>query len=239
MARPSSPAASLTADGPPLRAVPQPRHGPPPLRADEDDRGQGQGNPPARGEDDHAGQEAATVHARRQASRSSTTRTRGEGVRRTRPALRQPARRLHAHHQARTAPGRRRPDGAARARGGGASKERSAPEGDAAESEWTGKLRRAGSPLLAGVRAGRRTAGSQYQENAPTVQGRWSGLSANLTGESIGWRWPGRTDAGVHARGPGGCVRHAHAGTAPETFARGTNALLPDDIAVRAARKSR
>ena len=76
--------------------------------------------------------------------------------------------------------------------------------------------------------------GSQYQENAPTVQGALERALSRLTSEPIRVAMAGRTDAGVHARGQVAAFnttsRHDTA-----TFLRGANALLPKDIAVRAA----
>jgi tRNA pseudouridine38-40 synthase len=76
--------------------------------------------------------------------------------------------------------------------------------------------------------------GSQYQKNAPTVQGALERALGSLTGEPIRVAMAGRTDAGVHARGQVASfktsTRHSTA-----VIIRGTNALLPADIAVRAA----
>ena len=43
--------------------------------------------------------------------------------------------------------------------------------------------------------------GSQYQKNAPTIQGSLERALSSLTGEPIRVALAGRTDAGVHARG--------------------------------------
>jgi len=75
--------------------------------------------------------------------------------------------------------------------------------------------------------------GSQYQKNAPTVQGALERALGKLTNESIRVALAGRTDAGVHARGQVAAFS-THSRHRAETFARGTNALLPGDIAVRA-----
>lgn len=100
---------------------------------------------------------------------------------------------------------------------------------------------------MQGERRGRRVAllleydgtaygGSQYQKNAPTVQGALERALGSLTGEQIRVAMAGRTDAGVHALGQVAAfttqARHRAA-----TIVRALNALLPPDIAVRAARE--
>lgn len=76
--------------------------------------------------------------------------------------------------------------------------------------------------------------GSQLQANAPTVQGALERALSSLTGEPIRVAMAGRTDAGVHARGQ--VASFLTASVLPlEVFERGTNALLPRDVAVRAA----
>ena len=76
--------------------------------------------------------------------------------------------------------------------------------------------------------------GSQYQKNAPTIQDSLERALSSLTDEPIRIALAGRTDAGVHARGQVASFvtasRHS-----PDTFARGLNALLPEDVSVRAA----
>jgi tRNA pseudouridine38-40 synthase len=76
--------------------------------------------------------------------------------------------------------------------------------------------------------------GSQYQKNAPTVQGTLERALSRLTSEPIRVALAGRTDAGVHARGQVASFltssRHSVA-----TFVKGTNALLPADISVQLA----
>ncbi len=76
-------------------------------------------------------------------------------------------------------------------------------------------------------------AGSQLQKNAPTVQGALEQALATLTGDSIRVALAGRTDAGVHAMGQVAAFSTSSA-LPLETFARGTNALLPLDVSVRA-----
>jgi tRNA pseudouridine38-40 synthase len=77
--------------------------------------------------------------------------------------------------------------------------------------------------------------GSQYQANAPTVQGALERALGSLTGEPIRIAMAGRTDAGVHALGQvasfATTAKHREA-----TIVRALNALLPADISVRAAR---
>lgn len=78
--------------------------------------------------------------------------------------------------------------------------------------------------------------GSQYQENAGTIQDALERALSSLTGEPIRVALAGRTDAGVHARG-----QVAAFGTASrhdlEVFVRALNHLLPDQIAVRTAKE--
>lgn len=76
--------------------------------------------------------------------------------------------------------------------------------------------------------------GSQYQENAPTVQGTLERALGKLTGEQIRVTMAGRTDAGVHASGQVASFRTSSKRPL-DIFVRGANALLPDDISVRAA----
>src|SRR2546428_11094379 len=74
--------------------------------------------------------------------------------------------------------------------------------------------------------------GSQYQVNAPTVQGSLERALSSLTDEPIRVALAGRTDAGVHAIGQiaSFVTTSAHP---VETFLRGANALLPRDISLR------
>jgi len=76
--------------------------------------------------------------------------------------------------------------------------------------------------------------GSQLQANAETVQGALERALSSLTDESIRLALAGRTDAGVHALGQ--VASFATDSRLPlDNFERGANALLPDDISVRAA----
>jgi tRNA pseudouridine38-40 synthase len=83
-------------------------------------------------------------------------------------------------------------------------------------------------------------AGSQYQPNARTVQGELEGALNRLTGEQVRIRLAGRTDAGVHATGQVAafCLarRTRGAGFGWPELQRRLNAVLPDDLAVRALR---
>ena len=76
--------------------------------------------------------------------------------------------------------------------------------------------------------------GSQYQKNARTIQDSLERALSSLTSEPIRVALAGRTDAGVHAKGQVASFatgsRHA-----VSTFVQALNALLPGDIAVRAA----
>ena len=76
--------------------------------------------------------------------------------------------------------------------------------------------------------------GSQRQANAPSVQGALEEAIGRLTGESVRAAFAGRTDAGVHALGQVAAF-DTGAGHAPQVWRRALNALLPKDIAVRAA----
>jgi tRNA pseudouridine38-40 synthase len=83
---------------------------------------------------------------------------------------------------------------------------------------------------------GSRYGGSQYQKNAPSIQGELEAALNKLTGENLRAAFAGRTDAGVHARGQVASFvtgsRHE-----PEAFVRGLNHWLPADIAVQRARE--
>ncbi|HEY8768253.1 MAG TPA: tRNA pseudouridine(38-40) synthase TruA [Dehalococcoidia bacterium] len=76
--------------------------------------------------------------------------------------------------------------------------------------------------------------GSQFQKNAPTVQGTLERALGSLTGEPIRVAMAGRTDAGVHARGQvvSFVTRSRHSAA---TVVRAANALLPEAVSIRAA----
>jgi tRNA pseudouridine38-40 synthase len=76
--------------------------------------------------------------------------------------------------------------------------------------------------------------GSQYQTNAPTVQGEIEKALRKLTGEKIRVRLASRTDAGVHAAGQ--IVSFRTESRLPlNTFIHGLNHYLPGDIVVKEA----
>lgn len=76
--------------------------------------------------------------------------------------------------------------------------------------------------------------GSQYQANAPTIQGEIEKALKNLTGKKIRIKMASRTDAGVHARGQV-VAFDTHATIPLKSFVDGMNHFLPDDIAVKEA----
>lgn len=78
--------------------------------------------------------------------------------------------------------------------------------------------------------------GSQYQKNAPSIQGELEKALARLTGQAIRVKMAGRTDAGVHARGQVVSFVATSQHTV-ETFVNALNYYLPPDIAVKAARE--
>lgn len=71
------------------------------------------------------------------------------------------------------------------------------------------------------------------QANAPTVQGALEQALGTLTGESVRVALAGRTDAGVHAKGQVAAF-NTNSRLPLDTFGRGTNAILPLDVSVRA-----
>ncbi|MGQ9572644.1 MAG: tRNA pseudouridine(38-40) synthase TruA [Dehalococcoidia bacterium] len=79
-------------------------------------------------------------------------------------------------------------------------------------------------------------AGSQYQKNAPTIQGELEKALSKVTNERARVALAGRTDAGVHAKAQVVSFR-TQAPYEPEVFVRALNAHLPEDIAVRSARE--
>ena len=85
---------------------------------------------------------------------------------------------------------------------------------------------------------GTRYSGFQYQANAPSIQKELERSIARLTNERTRVSAAGRTDAGVHALGQ---VVSFETGAEypPETFVTGLNHHLQDDIAVKAAYRTR
>lgn len=81
---------------------------------------------------------------------------------------------------------------------------------------------------------GARCGGSQYQKNAPSIQGELEAALNKLTSETVRVTFAGRTDAGVHARGQVASflTRSPHG---VDVFVRGLNHWLPADVAVRRA----
>ncbi|MDD5287661.1 MAG: tRNA pseudouridine(38-40) synthase TruA [Dehalococcoidales bacterium] len=78
--------------------------------------------------------------------------------------------------------------------------------------------------------------GSQWQDNAPTVQGELEKALGKLTGEDIRIVAASRTDAGVHARGQ--VISFQTSSSLPvEAFIHGPNYHLPEDIAVKSAHR--
>ena len=76
--------------------------------------------------------------------------------------------------------------------------------------------------------------GSQYQTNAPTVQGEIEQALQKLTGEKIRVKMASRTDAGVHAAGQ--VVSFRTDSVLPvSALIDGLNHFLPGDIAVKEA----
>jgi tRNA pseudouridine38-40 synthase len=81
---------------------------------------------------------------------------------------------------------------------------------------------------------GTRYHGSQYQTNAPTVQGEIERSLRRLTGEEHRVAMAGRTDAGVHARGQVASFKTSKA-MPPKTWVSALNFHLPKDISTTAA----
>jgi tRNA pseudouridine38-40 synthase len=84
---------------------------------------------------------------------------------------------------------------------------------------------------------GTRYVGWQVQPNGPSVQAEVERALAALHKAPLRATAAGRTDAGVHARGQVASVALGEAGRPLplDAYVKGMNALLPDDVAVRAA----
>ncbi len=78
--------------------------------------------------------------------------------------------------------------------------------------------------------------GSQWQANAPTIQGEIEKALKKLTGERTRIKAASRTDAGVHARGQVVSFRTGSA-LPLKSFVDGLNHYLPRDIAVKEAHR--
>ena len=83
---------------------------------------------------------------------------------------------------------------------------------------------------------GTRYSGFQYQKNARTVQEEIERAIARFTGETVRIKAAGRTDAGVHATGQV-VTFDSDAGHPTAVVVRALNSHLPDDIAVKEARR--
>ena len=83
---------------------------------------------------------------------------------------------------------------------------------------------------------GTRYSGFQYQKNAPTVQEEIEKAIVRFTGETVRIKAAGRTDTGVHATGQV-VTFDSDAGHPTEVVVRALNSHLPDDIAVKEARR--
>jgi tRNA pseudouridine38-40 synthase len=81
---------------------------------------------------------------------------------------------------------------------------------------------------------GTRYVGWQVQPNGPSIQAELERALATLHKEPVRVTGAGRTDAGVHALGQVASFA-VERPLPPTAYVKGTNALLPDDVAVRAA----
>ncbi len=81
---------------------------------------------------------------------------------------------------------------------------------------------------------GTRYHGSQYQTNAPSIQGETERALHKLTGEEMRVSMASRTDAGVHAKGQVTSFK-TKASFPPKTWVEALNYYLSKDISVRAA----
>jgi tRNA pseudouridine38-40 synthase len=73
--------------------------------------------------------------------------------------------------------------------------------------------------------------GWQKQKDDRTVQGEIEKALSVMTGQKIVLHGSGRTDAGVHAYGQVANFK-SDSGLSPETFQKGLNSLLPDDVVI-------
>ena len=75
-------------------------------------------------------------------------------------------------------------------------------------------------------------AGSQFQDNAPSIAGELQAALAKRTQQDVRVVAAGRTDTGVHARGQAihFDVAGERFGDDPEAFQRAVNSMLPHDV---------
>ncbi len=78
--------------------------------------------------------------------------------------------------------------------------------------------------------------GWQRQKKDTTIQGEIEKALEIMTAKRIVITGSGRTDAGVHARGQVASF-HCDTDLMPETFLKGLNSLLPEDIVIRECRQ--
>ena len=206
----------------PQGAADEPEQGADRARADQDDRGQGQGGQAGDREADHARQARRPARAPPGAVDALAGQVRGaQAVRGGRAPLRGAPGWLHAHPQARAAPQRRDGDGLHRAR---------------LRLRGVAPRRRAGMITKLTIEYdGTDFAGWARQPGKRTVQEELERALRTVLGDTGGDGRPltltvaGRTDAGVHAWGQ--VASYAHEAVDPLRL----NGLLDDDIAVLAA----
>jgi len=85
---------------------------------------------------------------------------------------------------------------------------------------------------------GTQYSGFQCQNNAPSIQEELEKAITNLTGEVLRVAGAGRTDAGVHAEGQVVSFETSSS-FSPDVFQRALNYYLPNEIAVKAAYRTR
>lgn len=74
--------------------------------------------------------------------------------------------------------------------------------------------------------------GWQRQKTDRTIQGEIEKALTTMTGKPVSLAGSGRTDAGVHAMGQTASFS-SDAGLGPDTYLKGLNSLLPDDILIK------
>ncbi|WP_373498090.1 tRNA pseudouridine(38-40) synthase TruA [Desulfococcus sp.] len=80
-------------------------------------------------------------------------------------------------------------------------------------------------------------AGWQFQKNARTIQGEIESALQTMVGRPVRLCASGRTDAGVHALGQVAGFR-CDTRLSPETFQKGLNSMLDDDIVIHDCREA-